>query len=79
MRIIKEQKGEKHKASDPFGTKETYEMFGKLRFRRMASVKGIDAARIKYERFKKQGYLVRVEEEARGHYNIYIHNKVKRS
>ena len=78
MRILKEKKNEKHKASDPFGTKETYETFGKLRFRRMASVKGIDAARKKYEHFIGKGYLVKVEEEGRGHYNIYIHNKVKK-
>jgi hypothetical protein len=66
---------------DPYGEKETYEMFevnGKMcRFKKVWSGKGKMMAEKKKKMYKAQGLLVRSEQEARGHWNVYTHKPVK--
>ena len=66
---------------DPLGLKEKFEEFnvgGKmLRFRKVWSGKGKMMAEKKKKGWKNQGYLVRREMEARGHWNVYVHKPVK--
>ena len=67
--------------NDPYGVKETYEVFEvegkKVRFTKKWSGKGKMMAEKKKAMYKKQGLLVRCEQEARGHWNVYTHKPVK--
>ena len=57
------------------GRTEKYERFGGMRFTKVASANSKRRAELKKGTLMRQGYLVRVEPESVGHYNIYRRRK----
>lgn len=57
------------------GTRERFERFGGMRFTKVSSARSKRAAELKKGSLMRQGWLVRVEPESIGHYNIYRRRK----